>query len=158
MSDEFQGLGLVELIELLEEVPEPPPVAMTPQTPGWIVLGVIVAALLFLALRWAVRRHREEAYRRAALRELDEAGDDPAAISNVLRRTALAAYPREQVAGLAGPDWLAFLDRSYEGAGFADGAGKVFAIVPYKAIASDPAAAKLARSWIKGHRRDAVVA
>ena len=91
MKDEFKGLGLVELIELLEEVPEPPPVSMMPQTLGWIVVGLVLAALLFLLIRWAVRRHREEAYRRAALRELDEAGDDPAAISAVLRRTALAA-------------------------------------------------------------------
>ena len=110
MTEEFQGLGLVELINLLEEVPEPPPIAMTPQTPGWIVLGVVVAVLLFLLLRWAVQRHRAEAYRRAALRELEQAGDDPAAISTVLRRTALAAFPagagrsthRSRLAGFSG--------------------------------------------------------
>ncbi len=158
MNEEFKGLGLVELIELLEEVPEPPPVSMTPQTPGWIVVGLVLAVLLFLLIRWAVLRHRAEAYRRAALRELEQAGDDPAAIAAVLRRTALAAFPREKVAGLAGPDWLAFLDHTYHGTGFSGGSGKVFAAAPYQTLSPDPAAAQLARDWVRGHRRDAVVA
>ena len=125
-----------------------------PQTPGWIVLGIVVAILLFLLLRLAVRRHRAEAYRRAALRELAQVGEDPAAIANVLRRTALAAYPRAEVAGLSGPDWLAFLDRTFPATGFADGKGEVFAVAPFQTQPSDPVAAKLARDWVRGHRRD----
>jgi Ca-activated chloride channel family protein len=155
MNEEFQGLGLVDLINLLEEVPEPPPISLNPQTPGWIVLGVVVAVLLFLALRWVLRRHRAEAYRRAAMRELEQAGDDPAAIANVLRRTALAAYPRTEVAGLAGRDWLAFLDRTYQGTGFSKGEGQVFAVAPYQACSVDPESAKLAGEWIRNHRRPA---
>lgn len=158
MNEEFKGLGLVDLIDLLEEVPEPPPISLTPQTPGWIVLGVVVAALLFLLLGWLLRRHQAEAYRRAALHELAKAGDDPAAIATVLRRTALAAYPRAEVAGLAGPDWLAFLDRSFRGSEFTDGAGKVLATAPFRPHPSDPDAAKLARDWIRGHRRNAEAA
>ena len=44
MNEEFQSLSLVELIELLEPVPEPPPIPLTPQTPGWLVVGIFVAA------------------------------------------------------------------------------------------------------------------
>jgi Ca-activated chloride channel family protein len=153
MTEEFKGLGLVELIELLEEVPEPPPIPLTPQTPGWIVLGVAMAALLYLLLRWMLLRHRAEAYRRAALYELSQAGDDPAVIASILRRTALAAYPRAEVAGLAGADWLAFLDSTFQGNGFAEGAGQVFGTAPFRSHPSDSNAAKLARDWIRGHRR-----
>ena len=158
MNEEFKGLGLVDLIELLEEVPEPPPISLTPQTPGWIVLGVVVVVLLILLLRWALQRYRAEAYRRAALRELGQAGDDPAAIAIVLRRTALAAYPRAEIAALAGADWLAFLDRTFQGNGFSEGAGQVIATAPFRPHPSNSDAAKLARDWIRGHRRDAEAA
>jgi Ca-activated chloride channel family protein len=155
MNEEFKGLGLVELIDLLEDVPEPPPIPLTPQTPGWIVLSVVVFGVLVLLVRWIVRRHRAETYRRAALRALDDAGDDPAAVGTILRRTALAAFPRAEVASLSGVDWLAFLDRSFPGTGFAKGAGEVFAVAPFRPCPADPGAAKLARDWIRGHRRNA---
>ncbi len=154
MSEEFEGLSLVELIDLLEDPQEPPEIPLTPQTPGWIVLGVIAAVLLFLLIRWAVRKYRAGAYRRAALRELKDAGEDPAATAAILRRAALCAYPREKVASLAGADWLAFLDRKFPGTGFADGPGQVFATAPYRASPPDPKAAALARTWIKRHRAD----
>ena len=155
MNAAFEGLGLVELIDLLEEAPEPPPIPLTPQTPGWIVLGIAVVLGLGILLRWAVRRHRANSYRRAALEELDQAVGEAAAVAGVLRRTALVAFPRSEVATLAGGDWLAFLDRTFPGSGFSDGAGRVLASAPYRQEQIDPEAAVLARSWIQTHRRDA---
>ena len=101
MTPDYEGLNLIELLDLLEPTPEPDPIAMTPQTPGWIVLGIVLALAALWALRKLVRHRRAGAYRRAALRELDSAGDDAARIADVLRRTALAGFPRAQVAGLA---------------------------------------------------------
>ena len=46
MTEEFEGLDLVGLLDLLEPTPEPPAIAMTPQTPGWIVVGVLLVAIL----------------------------------------------------------------------------------------------------------------
>ena len=43
----------------------------------------------------------------------------------LVRRTALGAFPRETIAPLAGPAWLAFLDRSYGGQEFSRGAGRL---------------------------------
>ena len=98
MNGDDAPTSLIGLIDQLIEPPEPPPVAMTPRTWGWAVL----AALLALALAWfgwrAWRRWRANAYRRAALAELAAAGDDPAKIAEIIRRTAIAAWPRERVA------------------------------------------------------------
>ena len=155
MSEEFDGLSLVELIDLLEDPKEPPAIPLTPQTPGWIVLGLVVAVLLFLLIRWAVRRYRSRAYRRAALREITDAGGDLAETAAILRRAALSGFPRARVASLSGADWLAFLDRTFPGTGFANGPGKVFATAPFRASPPDPDAAALARTWVKRHRAEA---
>ncbi len=153
MNPEFEGLNLVELLDLLEPVPEPLSVPLTPQTPGWLVVGVVLAAVLFLGVRWGVRRHRRNAYRRAALKELDAAAADPAAIAAILRRTALSAFPRETVAGLHGAEWLAFLDRTYPGGGFAEGAGRVLEVAPYRPCPPVAGLEGLARDWVKRHQR-----
>jgi hypothetical protein len=104
----------------LADVVVPPPVAWTPQTAGWWVL----AALLLIALLWilvaSVRRWHANRYRRAALVELraldarlrkapDSTVSVVGALPELLKRTALAAWPREQVASLSGAAWVDFL-------------------------------------------------
>ncbi len=148
-----EAVNLIDLLDRLAEPPTPPPVSLAPQTAGWIVLAV----LLVLAIAWfawrALRRWRANAYRRAALGELAAAGDDPAAIAAILRRTALAAWPREQVAALTGQDWLRFLDRT-GGGGFAEGPGSLLLTAPYRAhqVPSDPGLKDLAVRWVRRHR------
>lgn len=144
--------SLIDLLGRLEEPPEPVPVVMTPQTAGWAVL----AALLALGLAWlawrAWRRWRAAAYRRAALEALSAAGDDPAAVADILRRTALAAWPRERVASLTGLDWLHFLDAT-GGDGFADGPGRALAEAPYRTEhAPVPGLGDAAAHWVRRHR------
>ncbi|MEP5516176.1 MAG: DUF4381 domain-containing protein, partial [Bauldia litoralis] len=72
--------------------------------------------------------------------------------ATILRRTALAAFPRHDVAGLQGDAWLAFLDASYPGSGFSDGPGAVIARAPYEPAADAPGLAALATDWIRRHR------
>lgn len=156
MTPDLDSLDLLELLDLLEMPPAPAPVPYTPQTAGWLAVGVLLLALsiagLWLVLRW----WRRNAYRRAALAALERSGDDPARIAAVLRRTAIAAYPRRQVAGLHGAAWLGFLDRSFGGSGFADGPGRVLAAAAYRpGLPADPGLRKLAASWIRRHRRAA---
>jgi hypothetical protein len=152
------GDSLVDLLDQLHDIVEPPPVSMMPATWGWAVVGAAMLAVLGLLL-WLYARHRRAtAYRRAALAELDmlaprlEAGDATAlaAAETLLRRTALAAFPRAQVATLTGSDWLAFLDRT--GGDFA-AVGPALAAAPYApAPAFDGAAAlRAARHWIARH-------
>jgi len=153
MSGHLEGKNLVELLDMLEPVQDPAPVSLIPQTPGWIVLGLLVLGLIVWTLRLIRTRRHARAYRRAALAELAGVGDDAARIASLLRRTALAGFPRHKVASLAGADWLNFLDQSYGGEGFSGETGQVLLNAPYRRNASDPALADLARQWITSHRQ-----
>ena len=153
MNEDLSSLTLVELLDLLEPVPEPPSVSLWPQTAGWLVLAV----LLLAAAAWLVRRqradHRANAYRRAALAELAAAGDDPARLAAILRRAALVAFPRADVAGLHGDDWLSFLESCCDGAPFRTGAARVVATAAYSPCAPDPSVTAQVAHWLRHHRR-----
>ena len=146
--------NLIELINRLAEPAAPPPVPMMPQTAGWAVLGVLALIALALLAVLALRRWRANAYRRAALAALADAGDDPAAIADIVRRTALAAYGRTEVASLYGAAWLAFLDRTGGGDGFTEGPGAVLAVSPYRVDPERvPGLGELAARWVRRHGR-----
>jgi len=155
MNDDLTGLNLVDLLDTLEPVPEPPPISMLPQTAGWIWLSLALLALAIWLVRRQVLRHRANAYRRVALARLERAKGDPTAIALIIRRTALSAYPRRLVAGLHGVDWLDFLDRSYGGNGFRQGSGRVLATAPYTPSKPTPDLETLTAEWIRRHRNDA---
>ena len=153
-GEDAAPVTLVDLIDKLAEPDAPASVPMTPETAGWVVLAAaLVLALVWLAWR-GIRRWRANAYRRAALAELAGAGDDPAAIAPILRRTALAAWPRDEIADLAGGDWLAFLDRTGGRSGFTDGPGAALATAPFRpeATPSAPGLGDLAARWVRDHR------
>jgi hypothetical protein len=153
MSDDLSRLTLVELLELLEPVPEPTEISLWPQTEGWIwFVIVLVASAGWLVRRWLLRR-RTNAYRRAALKEIAAADNDSAALAEILRRTALAAFPRADVAALHGERWLDFLDRAYGGSGFRNGPGRVLATAPYAPVNGATDLAPLATDWVRRHRR-----
>jgi hypothetical protein len=96
-------------LDRLHDIVPAPAVPWWPPAPGWYVLAgllLLVGALILIRL---VARHRANAYRRAALRELERA-NDAATIATILRRTALAVAPRSEVAGLHGGAWLDWLE------------------------------------------------
>ena len=158
MNDDLSHLSLSELYDRLEPITAPPPIPLTPQTTGWVVLGVIVFAFVAIGIAHFLRRYRANAYRRAALVALSKAGDDPAAIAQILRRTAIATFPRAQVAGLHGENWLRFLDATSAKVTFAaTDAGKALLAGPYKTVAPVPDLALLARRWVQTHSHDSVV-
>ena len=153
MNEDLSSLTLVELLDLLEPVPEPPAVSLWPQTAGWLVLGIVLLAVAaWLIRRWRAAR-RANAYRRAALMELAAAGDDPARLAAILRRAALVAFPRARVAGLHGDDWLAFLESSCDGADFRTGTARVVATAPYAPAPPDAAVTAQVAHWLRHHRR-----
>ena len=122
----------------LIDIPLPREVSLLPQT--WearlaiVLLVVAVGAALW---RYAHLR-RVNRYRREALTELSRIerarnSAPPELLSKLavlVRRTSLAAFPRDQVAPLIGPAWLSFLDRSYGGEEFSHGVGRLLGGLP----------------------------
>ncbi|MBS8261813.1 DUF4381 domain-containing protein [Roseibium polysiphoniae] len=155
MKDEWKGLNLAELVDLLQPMPEPSPVSMVPQTAGWLWLAAALAAFLAFAI-WQVIKHRKKtAYRRQALEELTSCSNDPQQLAELLRRTALSAYSRSKVASLHGQEWLSFLDRTYGGTAFSDGPGKAIATAPYQDTSTSSELKSLVQTWIRTHKGDA---
>ena len=86
----------------------------------------------------------------AGLSGLDE-------LPGLLKRVALVAYPRIDVASLTGDAWLGFLDGTLGTTDFSQGPGRVLPELAYASPdVSDKDAAellKLSASWIRHHRR-----
>jgi hypothetical protein len=153
----------------LHEVVVPAAVPLTPQTAGWwLILAALLVSLAAVA-RWGLLRWRADAYRRAALVELEALrspllSKDPAAFSALaalLKRVALQVLPREEVASLSGEAWLRLLDGTWEsGSGGLTASARVLTEAPYlpaaalEAIPAGELEATLARvqAWVERHR------
>jgi hypothetical protein len=156
-------------LEGLADISTPAPVSWMPQTWGWAVLAIGLLAVTAWAL-WRWQRHREaNRYRTealAALAQLPTALDDPraraetlTAVGVLLKRTALAAFHRDQVAELSGPRWAGFLGEQVR-SGVSKDVAAVLDDLEYRgpaalgAVTADQAreVVNAARHWIKEHR------
>ena len=72
-------------------------------------------------------------------------------MSTLLKRVALARFPRKEVASLTGNAWLTFLDRTGGDGGFVSGPGRVLATAPYapNAVVDHAALIDLAKDWVR---------
>jgi hypothetical protein len=140
----------------------------------WILLAIIMAGIAWSIVLWLKQRHRKQLLQ-GAIDELDVAwrrylaktadykhnrercGKEAVKLLNginaVLRRVALVHYPAEDIAGLTGNQWLAFLDSCDNSSHFSSKTGKVLGDALYRATYDeDPAPVyRLAKAWI--HRR-----
>lgn len=154
----------VDPVAGLVDIPLPAPVSLWPQTwPSRILLVAVLLGLVYGTVR-AIHHWRVNRYRREALSELNgieaRAGslapvDLARALASLLRRTALAAFPRDEVAALSGAAWLAFLDRTDTARAFSRGPGRALEISAYGPAASADSKGQIqaVRAWIRGHRR-----
>lgn len=130
----------------LRDIHLPGPIGWWPPAIGWWLLAALVlVGLAFYALRYYQSRHRRVALKslqraRAAL----EQGVEPVVclqnVSTVLRRFAMTTAARDReaelaaeqdVPGLIGPRWLAYLDSRWQRDVFVSGAGRALLAAPY---------------------------
>lgn len=163
--NELQRLSLPELIDRLADLSMPDPVPLVPQTESWWLLGGAVSVVVTLVLHRCWRGWRAGEYRREALRALqaierhhlrDPSSRALADIATLLRRTALAAFPRDKVAALHGEAWLRFLDERYGATGFGSGPGRILLAAPYannSGTTNEDAQelVRVVRTWIRRH-------
>lgn len=146
----------------LIDIPLPREVSLWPETWASRIAVVVLFAAIVVAAWQSIRHYRVNRYRREALAEFQRMVDANATpgqllaqLSVLLRRTALAAFPREQVASLAGSAWLSFLDRTSDGSQFSSGIGHLLGNAPYQPTPPGDtelrALTALVRQWITGH-------
>ncbi len=95
-------------LDRLRDIVIPEPISWWPPSVGWWVLGATLLVCVIAMLYRYYRQYRRNAYRRFALASLASA-TDCASISEIVKRTALVAYPREEVARLTGSEWNEWL-------------------------------------------------
>jgi hypothetical protein len=137
-TDPYSLTGLSDII-----VPDAPP--FWPPAPGlWVALGVVF--LLAFLVAWRIyARVQQNAYRKAGLLLVVEARTSHD-ISVALKRVALAAFPREEVASLYGDAWTAFLHKTCPREDFQ-------ALLKVDAeTGADANLIELASTWIQHHR------
>ena len=107
-------------LQNLNDIVMPATTVWWPLASGWYVLAGLVLIFLCWFIYKSVSNWKANRHRRSALTELEllsEGIQNPAGRSSSLRkipallkRTALAAYPRNEVAMLTGDDWFQFLN------------------------------------------------
>ncbi len=156
-------------LQNLNDIVLPAAVGWWPLAGGWyFLLGLLLIAFAWLAYR-SFQRWIGNRYRRAALLELQLLAKGIKSASNretslrqlpiLLKRTALSAYPRGQVASLTGKDWFCFLNSKLKKPVFTDSVSITLQNISYStgdlsAIDSQIALALIdaSRQWLKHHQ------
>jgi hypothetical protein len=158
-------------LDRLHDVIAPPPVPWWPPAPGWVwVMGFFFVLALVLVLRlflkWQHNRYRREAlaeWKRQDVRLLDssERASALTEMSVLLKRVAVTAFPRREVAPLHGSAWLAFLNRTTGTMAYSNSDGAALESAAYNprsaAEIGDVRAQKISElvlHWITRHRLD----
>jgi len=142
-------------LQNLQDIVVAAPVSFWPPASGWIVLFCLLILIMIFLLVRAVLRYRRNAYRRAALAELHRAAASPEPLpllAALLKRTALAAYAREEVANLSGATWISWLTAT-GGREVPAGVAAALQQGVYAGSGADlQALLDFSESWIRRHR------
>lgn len=101
-------------LDQLKDIHLPDAVSAWPPSMAWwsaLLLALIICALLIFAGLYYRKRTRLTRLALAELAQLQQQGCDINSLHLLLKRVALASFPRQQVAALHGQQWLEFLDQ-----------------------------------------------
>lgn len=129
-----------DLLQQLRDIHYPMPISFWPLAVGWYVLIFIFLATLLLGLYYWYKTYRKHRVKRLVLQRLQELETQQSEynqaisdeLSMLLKRAALAKYPRHEVAGLYGEEWLGFLDTTAATKDFSQGCGRLLLDTPYQ--------------------------
>jgi hypothetical protein len=165
MIELTDAMTLPEMLNQLQDIEMPVPVAYTPETAGWWVALALLAASSVAFAFFLRQRRQANRYRTLALVELSQlehiertAGTASPEVNlltqaaALVRRTALAVFPRKEIAHLHGSEWQTFLQNS---SAVTPGVGlETLVSGPYRPIHDHTAtneALSAARCWIETH-------
>lgn len=127
-----------DLLEL-KDIHLPSPIAMWQIAPGWILLLVLFLTTISYFIYFFYKCYKKKKIIRFALKKLNHLKTTnaldrniAAELSTFIRRTALCYFNREDIAGLAGTDWLEFLNRSGNTTRFTEKIGQLLIDEPFR--------------------------
>ena len=138
----------------LHDIITPSPISLWPLAPGWWLLAAFLLTGVLLFVLRERKRHQANRYRREALAALASAGT-AGEVANLLKRVALSAWPRTEVAALHGQAWVEWLQRQ----GGEKPSDEVMLLLT-RDVYRKPGQAGIeplktyAASWIRQHRRE----
>lgn len=138
----------------------PDPISFWPPAAGIWIVGGMTAAMLAVASWRALRRYRADAYLRSAAAEIDALsqsdGTIDEAVSAILKRAAIVAHGREEVAALTGLAWAAFITRTtpagVQTTDLTTRLAGVFVLHVASSAAGASALVAQAKAWLDGQR------
>ncbi|MBE9549104.1 MAG: DUF4381 domain-containing protein [Proteobacteria bacterium] len=156
-------------LQNLNDIVMPANIGWWPLATGWyFLLGLLLLVFAWSAYRllqhWLKNRYRREALHKLQLLEnsIQNSTQRDASLRQIpvlLKRTALSAYPREQVASLTGKDWISFLNSCIKNIAFPEPVASTLEQVAYSTgelglvdSASSTALLSASRHWLKDHR------
>ena len=132
---------LQEALKDLRDIHTPDSVSLWPLAPGWWILLVLIP-LLILLIRYLLKRKAKPKIKKLASVELQNILADyeiqrngfktVSEISLFIRKVLVAKNGNQEVAGLIGNDWLAYLDNASGTDLFTKGGASIIATLPYR--------------------------
>lgn len=121
-------MAKIDPLAQLKDIHLPEPIHWWPLAPGWYVVLAVIVLFSLVVIGYISKRKRYALPKKQALallntykKEYEISSNAPlisSQIAELLKRVALVYFPRVQVAGMTGAEWLAFLNNTAKGVDF----------------------------------------
>ena len=158
---EFSSAWGNYLLKDIVEVTPPVAISWWPETMAWILVAVLIVLVLGLQSYKRYQKYQRNIYRREALACLSQWShqvlhETATKWPSLLKKTAIAAFGRDNVAPLSGSDWECFLDACCHEAKFTSDAQGLLYQLSYgtDSLSADELTVIYEQiyCWVKNHR------